>query len=139
PLRVLAYHAISDLAGAPIVEPYGVPPRLFLSQITMLLRAGFQFISADEFLRFLRHGGGLPPRPILLTFDDAYQDLLDVLPVLRQFGISGVVFAVSGRVGASNAWDEAIGAPLLRTLDREGLRMLAEAGVETGAHSQTHP
>jgi len=138
-LRVLAYHAISDLAGAPIVEPYGVPPRLFLSQITMLLRAGFQFISADEFLRFLRHGGGLPPRPILLTFDDAYQDLLDVLPVLRQFGISGVVFAVSGRVGASNTWDEAIGAPLLRTLDREGLRMLAEAGVETGAHSQTHP
>jgi peptidoglycan/xylan/chitin deacetylase (PgdA/CDA1 family)/GT2 family glycosyltransferase len=139
PLRVLAYHAIKDLAGAAIIEPYGVPPDLFRHQLNVLRRLRFHFISADEFLQFLRHGGGLPPRPVLLTFDDAYHDLLDVLPVLKQLGIPGVVFAVSGRLGASNTWDEAIGAPLLRTLDSEGLRMLADASVETGAHSQTHP
>ena len=52
PLRVLAYHAIKDLVGAPVVEPYGVPPNLFRRQLDALQWAGFQFVSGDEFLYF---------------------------------------------------------------------------------------
>jgi GT2 family glycosyltransferase len=79
PVRVLAYHAIQDLAKSPIVERYGVPPDLFRRQLDSLLRAGFEFISGDEFLYFLRDGGGVPRHPVLLTFDDGYAELLDVV------------------------------------------------------------
>ena len=41
PLRVLCYHAISDLAGDPVVEAYGVPPARFRRQLDSLRRAGY--------------------------------------------------------------------------------------------------
>ena len=44
PLRVLCYHAISDLAGDPVVEAYGVPPARFRRQLDSLRRAGYRFI-----------------------------------------------------------------------------------------------
>jgi peptidoglycan/xylan/chitin deacetylase (PgdA/CDA1 family)/GT2 family glycosyltransferase len=139
PLRVLAYHAIKDLVGAPVVESYGVPPDLFRRQLDALQWAGFQFVSGDEFLHFLHSGGGLPRRPLLLTFDDGYAELLDVvLPLLTERNIRAVVFAVSGRLGGTNEWDEAIGGPRLQLLDIDGLKQLAQAGVEIGGHSRTH-
>jgi peptidoglycan/xylan/chitin deacetylase (PgdA/CDA1 family)/GT2 family glycosyltransferase len=139
PVRVLTYHAIQDLGKAPIIAPYGVPPDVFRRQLDTLLRSGFQFISGEEFLYFLRDGGGLPSRSILLTFDDGYEELLEVvLPLLKERKIPAVVFAVSDRVGGTNQWDEAIGGPRLRLLDNIGLRELVRGGVEIGAHSRTH-
>jgi peptidoglycan/xylan/chitin deacetylase (PgdA/CDA1 family) len=137
---VLAYHAIRDLVGAAVVESYGVPPDSFRRQLDILREAGFQFISADEFLQFLHRGGGLPRKPLLLTFDDGYEELLNsVLPILQTRGIPAIVFVVSGRLGGTNEWDKTIGAPELRLLDVNGLRALAQGGLEIGAHSRTHP
>jgi peptidoglycan/xylan/chitin deacetylase (PgdA/CDA1 family) len=105
----------------------------------MLKKAGCHFVSPIEFLQFLRHGGGLPPKPVLVTFDDGYQDLEDVvLPILKERGIPAVVFAVSGRLGGTNEWDHAIGAPQIRLLDADGLKELGAAGVMIGAHSRSH-
>lgn len=139
PLRVLSYHAIADLAGTPVIEDYGVPPNLFRQQMDILKQAGFRFVDANEFLRFLHGQAGLPRRALLLTFDDCYKDLLDVvLPILEERGIPAVAFAVSGRLGGTNDWDEAIGAPQIRLVDADGLRKLAARGVAIGAHSRTH-
>jgi peptidoglycan/xylan/chitin deacetylase (PgdA/CDA1 family) len=139
PLRVLAFHAIRDLAGVPVLESYGIPPDLFRRHLDRLRRAGFQFVDANEFLRFLHGQGGLPRRPLLLTFDDGYTGMLDiVLPILEEKGIPAVMFAVSGRLGGVNQWEETTGAPPLLLLDADGLRKLAESGIEIGAHSRTH-
>ena len=138
-LRVLAYHAIADLVGAAVLEPYGVPPRVLARHLDLLQRLGFHFVSAEETLRSLEGRGGLPRRAVLLTFDDCYEDLLHAaLPILERRAIPAVAFAVSGHVGGSNAWDQAIGAPGLRLLDVEGLRELARRGIEIGAHSRSH-
>jgi peptidoglycan/xylan/chitin deacetylase (PgdA/CDA1 family)/GT2 family glycosyltransferase len=138
-VRVLAYHAIADLARAPVLEPYGVPARVLERQLDLLQRVRFHFVSAEEALRSLEGRGGLPRRAVLLTFDDCYEDLLHTaLPILEHRGIPAVAFAVSGHVGGSNAWDQAIGAPELRLLDVKGLRELARRGIEIGAHSRSH-
>lgn len=138
-MRVLSYHAIADLSGDPVLNQYGVPPSTFEQQLVTMQRAGFHFISADEFLRFL-HGGRLPRRAVLLTFDDCYQDLADnALPILRQLRIPAVAFAVAGLLGSHNEWDLRVGARPLRLLDASGLVRLSESGVEIGAHSCTHP
>lgn len=141
PLRVLAYHAVRDEVQRSGGSPwsYGVPPDLFRRQLDTLLHAGFQFVNADEFLRFLHDGADLPRRPTLLTFDDGYEELSDVvLPLLMERGIPAVAFAVSNRLGMTNDWDEAIGAPRLRLLSVDGFRGLAREGIEIGAHSRTH-
>lgn len=140
PLRVLAWHAVSDLGGDPVLSSYGVPPERFRRQLAALERAGFRPVSPNEVVRMLEGRGGLPRRPVLLTFDDAYSDLLDTaLPLLAERHAPAAAFAVSGLLGGSNEWDRKIGARPLRLLDAAGLRRVAEAGVEIGAHSRTHP
>lgn len=139
PLRVLAYHAIADTAGAGRFEPYGVPPEDFRQQVVALRRAGYRFVSSEEVVHFLRGAGGLPRRPVLLTFDDCYVSVLEhAVPILEQNEIPAVAFAVTARVGGWNDWTRATHAPGLPLLDLEGLKRLAQRGVEIGAHSRTH-
>jgi glycosyltransferase involved in cell wall biosynthesis/peptidoglycan/xylan/chitin deacetylase (PgdA/CDA1 family) len=137
PIRVLCYHSISDLAGQPVLEEYGIPPDEFRKQLEALGRR-FRFVDAAEFACFLR-GGGLPRRPLLLTFDDCYEDLVDnALAVLVDRGVPAVAFAVTSRLGGTNDWDADIGAPQLRLADSDGLLALSRNGVAVGSHSRTH-
>jgi glycosyltransferase involved in cell wall biosynthesis len=140
PLRVLAYHAIDDAHASERFAPYVIRPGEFRSHIETLLRAGYQFVSPAEAARFLRGEGGLPPRALLLTFDDCYAGVAEhALPVLEQYGIPGIAFAVADRVGETNAWVS--GPPEARRslLDLEGLERLRRGGITIGAHSRTHP
>ena len=137
--RVLAYHSVSRLPNDSPLAPYTVSPEIFERQIDTLLAAGFRFVDAHAILGYLCHGSVLPMRPVLLTFDDCYTDLLDsALPILSARRIPAVAFAVSGQIGGVNAWDRHLGAPELRLLGADGLRTLASAAVEIGAHSHTH-
>ena len=138
-VRVAAYHAIADLAGMPVLEPYGVPPGEFEKQLDLLTRLGFRFIDGDQFLRFLKGRGGVPRGALLLTFDDCYKDLAETAaPLLRQRSIPALAFAVSRLVGGTNQWDTAAGAAVRPLADASELRDLETGGVEIGAHSRTH-
>ena len=139
PVRVLSYHAVADLSGDAVLEEYGIPPTAFCEQLDWLERAGCHFITPQEFLRFLTGNGGMPRKPILLTFDDCYTDLLEVVaPSLRERAISAVAFAVTNELGGQNRWDQAIGARPLKLLDVEGLTKLSRQGFEIGGHSRSH-
>ncbi len=137
-VRVLCYHAVADLKGARVLEPYGVPPRCFAQQLAYLDRR-FHVIGPDEFGRFLA-GAGVPRRAVLITFDDAYADLAEEgLPVLGARNMPAAAFAVSSLLGGTNAWDAPIGAPQLPLLDAGGLRELSRRGIAVGSHTRTHP
>jgi hypothetical protein len=102
-LRVLCYHAVRDLSGAAVLSEYGVPATLLERQLRAVRRAGYRFVTTAEVLRWL-DGGGLPRRPVLVTFDDGYVDLAtEALPVLDAEGVPAVVFAVSALLGGT-AW-----------------------------------
>jgi len=121
------------------VEPYGTPPSEFAAQLKLLKRMGFHFISVEQFLGFLLHDEQLPPHPVLLTFDDCYEDLLHAaLPILKRFAATGAAFAVSGRMGKTNTWDVEYRAPILPLLDAAGLKRLQESGINIGGHSRSH-
>ena len=136
---VLAYHAIADLARDPVLHPYGVRPGRFEAQLDELAARGWTFIGLGALLDALAGKGRLPPRAALVTFDDAYADLLTAaVPALRERGIPAVVFAVSGLIGQTNRWDAEAGTTELALLDRDGMRQSAAQGVEVGSHGATH-
>lgn len=134
---VLAYHAVGDLTGDPLQE-YAVPAERLAEQLDDLVRRGHTFIDLGTLLRALAGEERLPPKAVLVTFDDAYVDLLgEGCPVLEARGIPAVVFAVAGAIGGVNEWRRK-GARELPLLDAEGLREATARGVEVGSHCMTH-
>jgi peptidoglycan/xylan/chitin deacetylase (PgdA/CDA1 family) len=105
----------------------------------MLSRCGFCFISLASLLRALDEGRKLPRRAVLVTFDDAYADLLSAgCPVLSERRIPAVAFAVTDHLGDTNEWDRPLGAAVLPLLDADGLRAIAARGIVVGSHGATH-
>lgn len=84
--------------------------------------------------------GKRPPRHVILTFDDGYDDFYhEAFPVLERFGLSATVFVVVDRIGRSNSWDEGLRVRLRRLLTAQQIRELHRYGVAFGSHSLTHP
>ncbi|HEU5105429.1 MAG TPA: polysaccharide deacetylase family protein [Solirubrobacterales bacterium] len=138
-VAILAYHAVSDLGDDPVLAEYGIPAARLAEQLDALAAHGWNFVDLDAVLAAFEGRGTLPRRAALVTFDDCYVDLLsEGLPVLRERGVPALAFAVAGLTGAANEWDRPLGARELPLLDGDGLRQLAEAGIEIGSHAMTH-
>ncbi|HET9373634.1 MAG TPA: polysaccharide deacetylase family protein, partial [Chthoniobacterales bacterium] len=134
---ILMYHRIADDGPASLAR-YRVAPDLFAAQIAALHRAGYRTVRLEQWIGAIIRNEPLPGQPIILTFDDGYQDFLTAgMPVLRHYGFSATVFLVADRVGGVAEWDSYFGptAPLLSWSE---VRVLQEAGIEFGCHSATH-
>jgi glycosyltransferase involved in cell wall biosynthesis/peptidoglycan/xylan/chitin deacetylase (PgdA/CDA1 family) len=138
-LPVLLYHHVGpQRPGAP--AGLTVSPERFERQVRRLARRGFAAIRPADWAAWHRDAKPLPAKPVLLTFDDAYADLVEhALPVLRRYGFGAAVFVVTGQLGGTNAWGEAHGSHTLRLMTAEQIRYWATQGIEFGAHSRTHP
>jgi glycosyltransferase involved in cell wall biosynthesis/peptidoglycan/xylan/chitin deacetylase (PgdA/CDA1 family) len=136
---VIAYHSVSDLREDPVLAEYGVRAGRLAAQLDALSACGFHFVDLESLLTALNGERQLAPRAILVTFDDAYVDLLEAgLPILTERGIPAVAFAVSGHVGGTNAWERRAGTLVLDLLDEAGLRSISDQGVAVGSHGMTH-
>ena len=100
---VLLYHGIG--AGERLLErrrtrPTGSTFDDFAKQMTMIKHAGYQTIDLPTFLRFVQgEPVDLPPRPLLLTFDDARADSWTGSDgILEKLGFNAVMFVDVGRV-----------------------------------------
>jgi len=87
------YHFVRDLRHSRYPAIKGLSIEDFRGQIEYV-RRHFCPIGVEELLAALRpHGEPLPPRAILLTFDDGYRDHFDnVLPILVANGLTGCFF-----------------------------------------------
>lgn len=136
-LLVLCYHAIEDQSDDPVLASYGVSPAQFAKQLDSLVDRGFSFITPSQLDAFLRSQGPLPRRPVLLTFDDGYADLLGLArDLLLPRKIEALAFVVTD--AASNEWDQAYGARPAALLSPEQWKEIASLGVEIGSHSRSH-
>jgi peptidoglycan/xylan/chitin deacetylase (PgdA/CDA1 family)/GT2 family glycosyltransferase len=138
-LAVLAYHHV----GVPKPGTYpdlSVTAKRFESHMRWLHKKGYRTITPGDWLRWRRDGIALPRKPLLLTFDDAYADLVEnAFPVLERYGFTATVFVVTGHIGGTNAWDEERGSAIHPLMSAEQIRHWASAGIEFGAHTRTHP
>lgn len=95
-IPILMYHGVSDdLAKV----PYG-----FLLQATdqfeacmrYLARNGYTTITLQHLYDYLRDRKPVPPKSIVLTFDDGYLDnWVFVYPILKKYGLKGTIFVVT--------------------------------------------
>jgi peptidoglycan/xylan/chitin deacetylase (PgdA/CDA1 family) len=65
-----------------------------------LLQSHYRVVHPDEFRSHLRSGAPLPPRSVLLTCDDALQNVVtDMLPVLQEAGVACLFFVTGASAG----------------------------------------
>ena len=96
---VLAYHGIGAEG-----DPRSVSRRTFAEQMAALRHMGFRTISIAQYSRFRRgEVTGLPPRPLLLTFDDGRLDSYRGADrVLARNGFRATMFVITGEVEREN-------------------------------------
>ncbi|HMD83181.1 MAG TPA: glycosyltransferase [Terriglobia bacterium] len=137
-LPVLLYHHVGPLHPGTF-PGLTVSPERFERHVRWLARRGYTGICPSDWVRWRQEGKGLPAKPVLLTFDDGYADLVEfALPVLRRYGFGAAVYIVTGQLGGTNAWDEARGSGTLHLMTADQIRYWATQGIEFGAHSRTH-
>lgn len=107
---ILMYHHIMDAKSAKEIKAtyLNVTPDVFRQQLDYLLGNGYSFIGLDEMAERIRNNS-LPNKPVVLTFDDGYNDFYDnVYPILKEKGIKATVFVISQFVGGGQYfnWNE---------------------------------
>jgi len=99
---VLMYHRVDPQLTAhdPITVSLTVMEPTFRAQLMLLRANGFQTITLGALRDMLDHHVPLPPRRVVLTFDDGYVDNYAVVfPLLRRYGFVGTFFVVTSSVG----------------------------------------
>jgi peptidoglycan/xylan/chitin deacetylase (PgdA/CDA1 family) len=132
PPAVLVYHGVGTATDGDDARLLVSPERLE-SHIRFLQRRGYRFSTAEELV-----GRGRPEvGTAVLTFDDGFRSCLtEAVPVLNRLGVPATFYVCPGLFGGQH-WHLAGEAG--RLLDEDEVRALAEAGMELGSHSISHP
>lgn len=92
PVPILEYHVLGEApADAPYPELYVQRPD-FRHQLEWLDAHGYQAVTLEQVEEAWYDGGTLPPKPVVLSFDDGYRPQFTfALPQLRKHGWAGVL------------------------------------------------
>ena len=135
---ILGHHKIGPIPEGYWESWYYVPEAVFADQLRLLRERGYAFLDLQSFLDGIDRPEGLPPKSVLITFDDAYRSLLrHALPVMRAEKCPGVVFVPTSFVGGTNAFDQGK-EPLEAICTWEELGELERGGVAVQSHGVFH-
>lgn len=101
---ILTYHYI---AGNPnpkdkARDALSVAPDKFEAQMNYLAQNGYTPVTLDTLYGIFNRQATVVGKPIVLTFDDGYQDFYtNAYPVLRRFNFHAVAFIPTGLIGGS--------------------------------------
>lgn len=126
---VLCWHQIRPITGADSAadRTYIVSPQAFAEQLDALDRAGYHAISGEALVGHVARGTPLPPKPVLLTFDDASEgQYIHALPLLRRHRFVATFFVMTVVLGKPG-W-----------LTSGQVRRLSRDGMTVAAHTYDH-
>jgi peptidoglycan/xylan/chitin deacetylase (PgdA/CDA1 family) len=122
---ILLYHHIGySLQGETV---YYVSPEAFDQQMNLLYQWGYKTISVELLVRAISQGAELPPKPILLTFDDGSETTYTTAqPIMQRYVFTGVSYLVYNYIG------------IPRYMNADQIRALYASGWEIGSHGLSH-
>ena len=121
---ILLYHHISDNIEN---NRYYVSIDSFRQQMQSLRDWGYTSLTPSKLLDVLIYGGELPPRPVVITFDDGNQDVYqNAFPIMKEMGFTGGFYIVGQYLNAKDF------------VTTDELKEMIAAGWEIGSHSESH-
>jgi peptidoglycan/xylan/chitin deacetylase (PgdA/CDA1 family) len=127
---ILIYHSIrpyrtADLAG---VRKYITTPDALDAEFAYLKENGYVSINFDDLANRLRSGKALPPKPVIICFDDGPETQYTyALPLLKKYSYTATFFLFTNAIGRPHylSWGQVID--------------LSSEGMQIGCHSRFHP
>lgn len=119
---ILAYHQVGD-----IDDLYSIPASQFEEQLAYLASNGYHTISLEDLFNFYDGQGKLPDKPVIITFDDGYEDnYLTALPILEKYNMSATVFIVPNLIATPDylSWQQ--------------VTKMQRRHIEIGSHTMSH-
>jgi peptidoglycan/xylan/chitin deacetylase (PgdA/CDA1 family) len=125
PVPILMYHVIGTVRpGTPFPELW-VTAADFSAEMHALADHGYHGVTLQQAYDAWHHGGLLPAKPVVVSFDDGYSgQYIDAMPVLRSLRWPGVLNLKLGN---------------LRDLKVAHVREMIANGWEVDSHTINHP
>ncbi len=133
-LPILMYHHIGYLPSSSVDsvrKGLTVSPEEFSDQVNWLKENGYNSINLSDLYLFSQHKFNLPPKPVIFTFDDGYDDVFqNTIPILKSAGYTGSFAVITDFPGTQSGtnnyatWDQITAAK--------------NTGMEIICHTQNH-
>ncbi len=131
-IPILLYHSVSFSPSSWIAH-YTVTPQDFELQMETVVASGRTPLTVSALRAALSGRRKLPPRPVVITFDDGFADTLTAAaPVLASHDLPATVYVTTGALGQPSPGSD-------RMLEWEQVEELSALGHEIGGHTRTHP
>lgn len=129
-IPILMYHHITDLAPteSALEHDWTVAPGNLDAQMSWLVEHGFHTISLAQLAAFFTGSQPLPQKPLVLTFDDGWEDdYSTAFPILKKHNYTATFFVYTSPLDHKQflSWSQ--------------LAEMVKAGMEIGSHTLTHP
>jgi peptidoglycan/xylan/chitin deacetylase (PgdA/CDA1 family) len=125
-IPVLCYH---NIYKSPLKENLlYISEKDFKEQMKGLFDSGYQTVLPDQLVAHYQKRSALPPKSILISFDDAHESHYSfVEPVLQQYGFKAVFFVNTISINYKGF------------LSSDQIKKLSLKGHVIGAHTYNHP
>ncbi|MGH2924793.1 MAG: polysaccharide deacetylase family protein [Solirubrobacterales bacterium] len=123
PVPILEYHAIQPPVPGAAYPQLFVPQADFQRQMQWLKDNGYEAVTLDQVEAAWFRNGELPPKPVVVSFDDGYRSqYVAAFPEMQRLGWRGVLNLVARGSDLSDA----------------DARKMVDAGWELASHTITH-
>ncbi len=126
---ILMYHRIDRARpGEPaMTRSLTVSLADFTAQVRWLHAHRYHAITQLQLFEALEQGAALPSRPVMITFDDGYADILPAATVLHGLSMPATAYVITDRIGSKAGF-----------LSWAQLRELEVLGFDIGSHTVDH-
>ena len=151
PIPVLMYHSVAPKLKTWAFNFLSLDPALFEDHVASMSRAGYNSVHLADLHAYVSGRTSLPPKTIVLTFDDGYLDnWVFAFPVLKKYGFKATVFVSTDFIDPRDHTRPTMGDVWDGLADRESLsaggflsipemkRMMASGLVDIQCHAKTH-
>lgn len=125
---VLCYHHIRDIQMPSRKDRgYEVTLAQFKAQMKALADSGYQTVLPDQLYDYLVYGAPLPPKPVMLTYDDTSEEHFTIAKQeMEKYGFKGVFFLMT------------ISIDRPRYMTKAQIKQLADDGHAVASHTWDH-
>lgn len=129
-----------DFITLPILI-YHKPPADFETQLQYLKKQGYTTVHMSEVASAFAHHTSLPPKPVVITFDDGFSDQLKAADLLKKYNMEATFYLITG--GERSGWCIGIERHPGKCGDsymnwNEVSSLASNPLFEIGAHTQDH-